>query len=173
MLRHLQQQQPRQRGRDAAGHIDQGHAPENDLRRPRRHVGGLQLQRYGAAGWVTMTEDRGCVTVQRAQLELGSPSGVFVGAGVCAAPLAANATTAGGRAWLALPATPGAAPGRLAVRVAGTAASGNACSPVGAVQAVSSLNMPWLTGGTAGAGPLATATWGTPQRDLVLRREIW
>jgi CSLREA domain-containing protein len=133
----------------------------------------MQLQRYTAAGWVTMTEDRGCVTVQRNHLEMDTPSGVFTSAGVCAAPLSTSATTDGGRAWLALPATPGGAPGRLAVRVAGTAASGSACSPAGAVQPVASLGMPWLTGGSSGAGPQATATWGRPQRDLVLRREIW
>ncbi len=132
----------------------------------------MQLQRYTAAGWVTMTEDRGCVTVQRGQLEVGTPNGVFVG-NLCAAPLTADATTAGGRAWLALPATPAAATGRLALRVAGTAASGSACSPVPAVQPVVSLGLPWLTGGAAGAGPLATATWGRPQRDMVMRREVW
>ena len=132
----------------------------------------MQLQRYTAAGWVTMTEDRGCVTVQRGQLEVGTPSGVFVG-NLCAAALTANATTAGGRAWLALPATPAAASGRLALRVAGTAASGSACSPVPAVQPVASLGLPWLTGGAAGGGPLATATWGRTQRDMVMRREVW
>jgi hypothetical protein len=132
----------------------------------------MQLQRYTAAGWVTMTEDRGCVTVQRDQLEVGTPSGVFVG-NVCAAPLTANATTAGGRAWLALPATPAAAAGRLALRVAGTAASGDACSPTATVQPVVSLGLPWLTGGAAGVGPVATATWGRPQGDVVLRREVW
>ena len=128
----------------------------------------MHLQRYTAAGWVTMTEDRGCVTVQREQLEVQSPSGIFVSAGVCAAPLAATTSTAGGRATLRLPATPGGAPGRLVLRLAASA-TGNACSPAGAPQAATALPLPWLLG----SGTSALATWGSPQRNWVLRREVW
>ena len=132
-----------------------------------------QLQRYTSAGWVTMTEDQGCVTVQPQNLGVALPSGVFSSSGVCAAPLAAAATTRGGRAWLTLPATPAAAPGRLQMQLAGSAATGNACSSAGAVQAVVPLGLPWLLGGSGGAGPQALGTWGTTQRDTVLRRETW
>ena len=133
----------------------------------------LQLQRFTSAGWVTMTEDRGCITVQPQHLGVELPAGVFQTSGRCAAPLAGAATTQGGRAWLALPGTPGAAPGRLALRVAGGGASGNSCTSAGALADLKALDMPWLLGGATGAGPLALLTWGLPNRDLVLRRETW
>ena len=63
----------------------------------------VQLQRYTSTGWVTMTEDRGCVTVAPANLGVESPSGVFVSNGDCAAPATASVTTEGGRAWIVLP----------------------------------------------------------------------
>jgi hypothetical protein len=113
------------------------------------------------------------VSVQRSQLWVQDPSGVFASNGVCAAPLAATATTAGGRAWLRMPATPGGAPGRLALRLPGDGASGNACSSTGTAQAGAGLGLPWLLGGSAGTGPVALATWGSPNRDVVLRREVW
>ncbi len=133
----------------------------------------LQLQRWTSAGWVTMTEDRGCVTVTPQQVGVELPSGVFSTRGDCAAPLAAAATTRGGRAWLSLPATPGAAPGRLALRLAGPAATGHSCTAGGEPDALQTLAVPWLLGGSGGAGPLALLTWGLPQRDVVLRRETW
>jgi hypothetical protein len=133
----------------------------------------LQLQRRTDAGWVTMTEDRGCVSVQPQHLGVESPSGVFSTSGDCAAPMTSSTTTAGGRAWLRLPATPGAAPGRLTLRLAGDAASGHSCSAAGASAALVSLGLPWLLGGPGGSGPAALATWGLPNRDLVLRRERW
>jgi len=133
----------------------------------------LQLQRWTSAGWVTMTEDRGCVTVTPQQVGVELPSGVFSTRGDCAAPLAAAATTHGGRAWLSLPATPGAAPGRLALRLAGPAATGHSCTAGGEPDALQALAVPWLLGGSGGAGPLAVLTWGLPHRDVVLRRETW
>ncbi|MEN9630129.1 MAG: hypothetical protein RJA10_3357, partial [Pseudomonadota bacterium] len=133
----------------------------------------LQLQRFTSAGWVTMTEDRGCITVKPQHLGVELPGGVFQTSGRCAAPPGGAATTQGGRAWLALPGTPGAAPGRLALRVAGPAASGNSCSGAGQLSELKALDMPWLLGGAGGAGPLALLTWGLPNRDAVLRREIW
>ena len=132
----------------------------------------MELQRYTSAGWVTMTEDRGCVTVQPRNLGVESPSGVFASS-ICAAPLAANVSTRGGRAWLPLPGTPNAAPGRLALRLAGAAASGNSCAGLNTTQALSPLNLPWLLGSNSGAGPLALASWGRANRDAVLRRETW
>lgn len=133
----------------------------------------VQLQRWSSAGWITMTEDRGCVTVQPRHLVVANPSGVFTTAGACAAPLATDTPTRGGRAWLVLPATPGGAPGRLWLRLAGEAASGQACTAAGAVQPLAALGQPWLTGGVTGAGPGAWATWGSPNREPLLRREIW
>ena len=133
----------------------------------------VQLQRWTSAGWVKMTEDRGCITVQPQHLGVEVPSGIFASSSDCAATMTASVTTAGGRAWIALPATPGAAPGRLMLRLAGDAASGHSCSGVGTPAALVSLARPWLTGGTSGSGPSALATWGTPNRDVVLRRETW
>ena len=133
----------------------------------------VQLLRYTAAGWVTMTEDRGCITLQPQNLGVESPVGIFISAGVCAAPMPAGVTTAGGRVWIALPATPGAAPGRLTLRLAGAAASGNSCTPAGATQPIVPMALPYLLGGAASAGPAALATWGAPNRDAVLRRETW
>lgn len=131
----------------------------------------LQLQRYTAAGWVTMTEDRGCVTVARANLVLASGSGVFA-TGPCSAPLStASVTTMGGRAWLAMPATPGGAQGRTLVRVAGAGATGLVCSALNLTGTLTPLAMPWLLGGATAAGPAALATWGRPNRDVVWRRE--
>jgi hypothetical protein len=132
----------------------------------------VQLQRWTNAGWITLTEDRGCVTVQPQHLAVASPTGVFATLGACAAPVAGAATTAGGRAWLRLPATPGAAPGRLLLRLAGQAAAGNSCNGAGAA-ALAPMGLPWLLGGDAGIGPAALATWGLPHRDVVLRRETW
>lgn len=133
----------------------------------------LHLQRWTAAGWVTMTEDRGCISVMPRHLGVESPRGVFASSGDCVAPLTTNATTSGGRAWLTLPATPGAAPGRLTLRLAGDGASGHSCNSAGASAALVSLGLPWLLGGSGGNGPSALATWGLPNRDVVLRREIW
>ena len=133
----------------------------------------VQLQRYSSAGWVTMTEDRGCVSVAPRHLGVEQPQGVFVSNGVCAAPATAAVTTSGGRAWVVLPNTPNAAAGRLAMRLAGAAASGSSCASVGVTQAVVSLPLPYLLGGSASAGPLALASWGSPNRDAVLRRETW
>ena len=132
-----------------------------------------QMQRYTAAGWVTLTEDQGCVTIQTQNVGVEAPSGVFSSIGVCAAPIQGAVTTKGGRAWLSLPATPGGAPGRLTLRLAGQSAAGNSCTSAGASAALVPLALPWLTGGTSGAGPQAWATWGTPQRDALLRRETW
>lgn len=133
----------------------------------------VQLQRFSSAGWVTMTEDRGCVTITRAHVGVSSPTGVFATLGACAAPLTNTATTRGGRAWLVFPPTPGGSPGRLALRLNGAAAAGQSCSGPGAAQAATALPPSWLLGGPAGAGPSALATWGRPQRDATLRREIW
>jgi choice-of-anchor C domain-containing protein len=133
----------------------------------------LQLQRYAAAGWVTMTEDRGCVTVVPANLGVEAPSGVFASVNSCAAPATASSTTRGGRAWIALPGTPAASPGRLTMRLAGAAATGNACASANVSQALLPLNMPWLLGGSSAAGPVALATWGRANQDVVLRRETW
>lgn len=133
----------------------------------------LQLQRYTSAGWVTMTEDRGCVTINRANLALSSGSGVFA-SGLCSAPLvSASVTTMGGRAWLAMPATPAAAQGRMLVRVAGGGATGIVCSALSLTGTLTPLAMPWLLGGVTAAGPAALATWGRPNRDGVWRRETF
>ena len=133
-----------------------------------------QLQRYTSAGWVTMTEDRGCITVQPQHLGVAAPVGVFTtSAGVCAAPQTVAVTSAGGRAWLSLPATPGASPGRLTLNLAGPAATGNSCAAVGTTQAIVSMGLPYLMGGASSTGPAALATWGAPNRDAVLRRETW
>jgi parallel beta-helix repeat protein len=132
----------------------------------------VQLQRWTSAGWVTVTEDRGCATVQPQNLGVDQASGVFSTAGVCASPMAGAVTTRGGRAWISLPASPGGATGRLRLTLAGDAASGTACSGGGTVS-LQTLALPWLLSGTAGTGPQAMATWGSPRRDLVLRREIW
>ncbi len=131
----------------------------------------LQLQRYTPAGWVTMTEDRGCVTVAPQQLALSAPAGVFQTAGVCAAPVAGGVTTAGGRAWLAFAASPGGAPGRLLAQVAGASPTGTACSAGGLGTPAQPLGQPWLMPG--GSGPQALAIWGVPKREAVLRRETW
>ena len=130
----------------------------------------LELQRYAGAGWVTMTEDRGCVTVAPANLGVELPSGVFATLSACAAPLSSAVSTRGGRAWLPLPATPGAAPGRLGLRLASAAATGNSCGGLNSVQALTPLNLPWLI---SGSGPLALASWGRANRETVLRREVW
>ncbi len=132
-----------------------------------------QLQRYTAAGWVTMTEDQGCVTVQNQNVGVEAPTGVFATLGACAAPMTGSVTTRGGRAWLALPATPAGAPGRLTLRLAGPAATGNSCTAAGASAALLPLAPNWLLGGASAVGPQALATWGKPQRDALLRRETW
>ena len=121
----------------------------------------------------SLTEDRGCVTVAPQNVGVEAPSGVFATLGSCAAPLPAAVTTRGGRAWLVLPATPGGAPGRLTLRLAGGGASGNSCSPAGASTTLVPLAVPWLLGGSSATGPQAWATWGAPQRDALLRRETW
>jgi hypothetical protein len=133
----------------------------------------IELQRYSSVGWVTMTEDRGCVTVAPANLGVESPTGVFSSTSDCAAPVAAAVTTAGGRAWIRMPGTPGGAHGRLAMRLAGAAATGHSCSAAGAAQALTPLAMPWLLGGSSGSGPSALATWGRANQSWVLRRETW
>ena len=132
-----------------------------------------QLQRYTAAGWVTMTEDQGCVTIQNQNVGVEAPTGVFATLGACSAPLTGSVTTRGGRAWLALPATPGGAPGRLTLRLAGPAATGSSCTAAGASAALLPLAPNWLLGGASAVGPQALATWGKPQRDALLRRETW
>jgi len=132
-----------------------------------------QLQRYTSAGWVTLTEDQGCVTINTNNVGVEAPVGVFTTAGSCAAPMQAAVTTRGGRAWISLPATPGGAPGRLTLRLAGGGATGNSCTPAGASAALVGMGLPWLMGGSSAAGPQAFATWGSPQRDAVLRRETW
>jgi hypothetical protein len=132
-----------------------------------------QLQRYTAAGWVTMTEDQGCVTIQNQNVAVESPTGVFATLGSCVAPMASSVTTRGGRAWLALPGTPAGAPGRLTLRLAGAAATGSSCTTAGAPAALVPLAQNWLLGGSSSTGPQALATWGKPQRDAVLRRETW
>jgi hypothetical protein len=132
-----------------------------------------QLQRYTTAGWVTMTEDQGCVTIQNQNVAVETPSGVFATLGACAAPMTGSATTRGGRAWLAFPGTPAGAPGRLTLRLAGPAATGSSCTAAGASAALVPLAPYWLLGGPAATGPQALATWGKPQRDALLRRETW
>ncbi len=147
-------------------------APGNgDVRAPLKLA--VQLQRRTSAGWVTMTEDRGCVTVQPANLGAEAPSGVFSTLGACAAPMQAAVTTAGGRAWITLPGTPGGAPGGLMLRLAGPASTGMSCTPAGAIAALVPLTPWWLLGGTSGTGSAAQATWGKAKRDAVLRREVW
>jgi choice-of-anchor C domain-containing protein len=133
----------------------------------------LQLQRYTSTGWTTLTEDRGCVTVAPANLGVGNPQGALVSAGVCAAPPTASVTTAGGRAWLKLAATPGGQRAALDLQLllAGTAPA--ACSGPGQTQLGSSLQRPWLLPDAGLAGPGATATWGLPSRDLLYRRELF
>ncbi|MFN7726614.1 MAG: beta strand repeat-containing protein [Rubrivivax sp.] len=162
-------------GFDQGGAFHQGRlslsSSHGDARRGVRAL--VQLQRYTADGWVTMTEDRGCVSIAPGNLGVAQPSGVFSTAGVCAAPLASTVTTRGGRAWLALPASPGGRTGRLQLRRAGQAATGQACVGVGNPQTVVPLGLPHLTGGDTGQGPAALATWGAAQRDTVLRRETW
>ena len=132
-----------------------------------------QLQRYTAAGWVTLTDDQGCVTVQNQNVAVETPSGVFSTLGSCAAPMAGSVTTRGGRAWLAFPGTPAGAPGRLTLRLAGPAATGSSCTTAGASAALVNMTQSWLLGGSSGSGPQALATWGKPQRDALLRRETW
>jgi hypothetical protein len=136
----------------------------------------VQLQRYTDAGWVTITEDQGCVTVAPQNLVVASPSGVFnTAAGLCAAPMSASVSTKGGRAWLSLPATPGGAVGRLRLQLAGPGidiATDKSCNG-NVVTAAQPLNLPWLMGGSAATGPANMATWGLPTRDPTLRREFW
>jgi hypothetical protein len=133
----------------------------------------LQLQRYTVDGWTTLTEDRGCVTVAPTNLGVGNPQGALATAGVCAAPPTASVTTAGGRAWLKLAATPGGQRAALDVQLllGGTAPA--ACSGPGQSAAGSSLQRPWLLPDAGAAGPSATATWGLPSRDLIFRRELF
>jgi hypothetical protein len=61
----------------------------------------------------------------------------------------------------------------LTLRLAGPAATGNSCTPVGASAALVPLGPNWLLGGVNAVGPQALATWGKPQRDALLRRETW
>jgi hypothetical protein len=134
----------------------------------------VQLQRYTSAGWVTMTEDRGCVTVRPENVAVSAGQGVFTtSAGLCAAPMTTAATTAGGRAQLTLPATPGGKAGRLTLRLAGSADTGNSCTALGSLQGLVPITSNWLLGGSSGSGPAALATWGAASRDLVLKREVW
>jgi hypothetical protein len=133
----------------------------------------VQLQRYTVAGWVTLTDEQGCVTVQNQNVAVESPSGVFATLGSCAAPMSGSVTTKGGRAWLSFPGTPAGTPGRLTLRLAGAAANGGSCTAAGAAAALVSLTPTWLLGGSSSTGPAAMATWGKPQRDAVLRRETW
>jgi CSLREA domain-containing protein len=127
----------------------------------------LELQRFNGNGWVTLTEDRGCVTVTPQQIAVSNGQGVFTTAGLCAAPPLAGATTRGGRAWLPLPGTPGQAPGRLRLGLQlGSIATGQACSAVGVATAVAPLGLPHL-----GTDPSAVLSWGRPNRDIVLTRE--
>jgi hypothetical protein len=132
-----------------------------------------QLQRYTAAGWVTLTEDQGCVTIQNQNVAVETPTGVFATLGSCVAPMSGSVTTRGGRAWLAFPGTPAGAPGRLILRLAGPAATGSSCTTAGASAALVPLSQSWLLGGASAVGPQALATWGKPQRDALLRRETW
>jgi choice-of-anchor C domain-containing protein len=132
----------------------------------------VQLQRWTDAGWVTMTEDQGCVTIAPENLAFADPSGVFATAGVCAAPVTGSVTTRGGRAWLALPGTPGGASGRLRLQLAGDGATGQACA-AGSPTTPQPLPMSWLLGGPGAAGPSGLATWGLPRREPTLRREFW
>jgi len=137
----------------------------------------VELQRYSSAGWVTMTEDRGCVAVSPSNVTVAGPQGVFSTAGICAAPVQAAVTTRGGRAWMSLPATPGQAPGRLmtGLNLAGSS-SGPACTGAGVSASATPMNLPHLMGAWGGvatltAEPRAALTWGRPNRDMVLSRE--
>jgi hypothetical protein len=135
-----------------------------------------ELQRYTPNGWVTMTEDRGCVTVPRAAIAVDTPVGSFATAGVCDAPVQATVTTQGGRAWLSAPGTTGAMPGRLSHHLnLGAVASGQSCQAKGVPQPAQTLNLPYLQGayGTPSMDqdPSAMLTWGRPNHDIVLQRE--
>jgi hypothetical protein len=129
----------------------------------------VELQRFNGAGWVTMTEDQGCVTVDPTHLAVSNPQGVFTTAGVCAAPPAAPVTTRGGRAWVTLPGTPDRSPGRLTFSLnLGASSAGQACQALGAPVATAPLALPHLS---TGSDPSAILSWGRPNRDVVLTRE--
>jgi hypothetical protein len=135
-----------------------------------------ELQKYSANGWVTMTEDRGCVSVVPAAIAVDTPVGGFATAGVCDAPILASATTRGGRAWLSAPGTTAAMPGRLThhLNLAATAA-GQSCLAKGVPQVAQTLNLPYLQGAWGSASmdqnPAAMLSWGRPNHDVVLQRE--
>jgi hypothetical protein len=137
----------------------------------------VELQRYSAAGWVTMTEDRGCVAVSPTHITVSAPQGVFSTSGLCAAPAQAAVTLRGGRAWVSLPGTPGRAAGRLTAGLNLAAASGGAaCQAAGVLVPSVPMNLPHLMGAWGGvatltAEPRAMLTWGKPNRDVDLTRE--
>jgi len=138
----------------------------------------VELQRFTSAGWARMSEDRGCISVPATAVAIGNGRGRFANAGICAAPLPAGSiTTAGGRAWLRLPGSPGALPGAVTVRLnLGGAGTGNACTPASLPAAAGTMNLPHLRGAFGGAttldqDPRANATWGRANREMVMRSE--
>jgi hypothetical protein len=135
-----------------------------------------ELQKYTANGWVTMIEDRGCVSVAPAAIAVDTPVGSFGTSGVCDAPILASATTQGGRAWLSAPGTTAAMPGRLTHRLnLAATAVGQSCQAKGVPQAAQTLNLPYLQGAWGSASmeqnPAAMLSWGRPNHDVVLQRE--
>jgi hypothetical protein len=131
----------------------------------------VQLQRYTGTGWQTINEDRGCVSVAPRNLGYSEPLGVFTTAGLCAAPSTAAATTAGGRAWLSLPATPGGQSGQLTVQLLAGSGAANSCAAANSPSAGQSMGLAYLLGGQTAPGPTAHANWGLTNRDLLYRRE--
>jgi len=133
----------------------------------------LQMQRLTSTGWATMTEDQGCISVPTSALTASQATGIFTTAGVCAAPPAGTATTAGGRAWLVLPAAPGGKTGSLQWQLMLDGASGTACQAAGQTRAAQSLQKAWLLPPGVTVGPAAKASWGLPSRDLMYRHELF
>jgi hypothetical protein len=136
-----------------------------------------ELQKYTATGWIRISEDNGCITIPTSALTYSSGRSGFA-SNVCTAPAQSAATTHGGRAWIAMPAS-GSVAGEIMLGLnLGASASGNTCTPAGALQAATTLNWPQLQGAWNGVStydqnPTANVTWGKPNRDLIQRRELF